>query len=222
MTEKPKDLRTVMLKRIRLSFTDALVEKKASSKENPDRKTHHFNIIEETGGKYSAENRAKIEAALIAAGEKQWKNPKAAEELLEDNPARLTWKKGERFKNKETGKVYAGYEGNMAFSVSGPGGGQKRPRLLDKYKRPVEHGDIADVFAGGYYADVIVSFYGTDKGSRGIFATCELIRSHQEGELLGGGFVLDDSMLDELDDLDDGDDGIDTPSATASDLTALL
>lgn len=214
-----RDPRTVTLKRIRASFMDALVEKQKTSDDPNAKARFNWNFIDETGGKYSEQNRARILAALKAAGEKAWKNPDAYKEIAEDNPKRVTFKKGDRFKNKE-GKIYAGYEGHYAFSVSGPNGGQKRPKLLDKYKRDVEEKDIGDVFYGGAYVDAIVSFYGTDKGSRGIFATCELIRSHQEGEPMAGGYRFDESDLDELDDLDD--DGMTSGGGSSGDLDDLL
>ena len=210
-TPKEKDPRTVTLKKVRLSFTDGIYEKQSTNPDDPDQKKFNFNVILEKtgpGSKYFAENHAKVIAAMEAAGIKAWKKADAHLSIAEDNPKRVTYKKGERFKSKED-KIYAGYEGNMAFSATGPSGGQKRPILRDKYKREVAEKDIQDVFYGGTYADVIVSFYGTDKGSRGIFATAELVRSHQEGERMGGGYVLSDDDLDELDDLGDpSDDGL--------------
>lgn len=214
------DPRTVVLKRVRGSFMDGLVEKQKTSDEPGAKEKFNWNFINEASSPTFAANNAKILEAIRAAGEKQWKNPDAWRDIQEEAPKRVTFRKGERFKNRE-GQVYAGYEGNTAFSVTGPNGGQKRPRLLDRHKRPVEEKDIADVFYGGSYVDAIVSFYGTDKGSRGIFATCELIRSHQEGEPMAGGYRFDESDLDELDDFEG--DGMGAPSAApASDLDGLL
>lgn len=207
MSATDKDPRTVTLKGVRLSFTDGIKEKRKTSDEPGALPRHNFNIILETGSKHQAENLAKVSAALKAAGEKQWKNENAYKDIAEDNPKRVCFKKGEKFKNKE-GKIYEGYEGNYASGVSGPGGGQKRPVLRDKYKRPVEEKDISDVFYSGSYADVIVSFFGTDKGSRGIFASCELVRSHQMGEAMAGGYHFNEEDLSDLDDFDDDDDGL--------------
>jgi hypothetical protein len=237
MAEKAeKDPRTVKLKGVRLSFTDALVEKKATSPENPDRKTHHLNIIIETTGpmaKHAEANKAAMTSAMKAAGEKQWKNPMAYKAIQEDSPKRVCFRKGDRFKNKE-GQIYAGYEGNYAFSCTGPGGGQRRPRLIDRYKRLVlpkgdaaptgtkleirniEVSEIDSLFYSGCYADVTVSVYGTDKGSRGIFSTIEMIRSHQQGERMAGGYMFDDADLDDLDDFGDPDDMDDDFDAPAS------
>lgn len=212
---KPKDPRTVILRKVRLSFTDGIKTKQQTNKDDPEAPfKYNFNIIVETSGegaKYSAENQAKIKAALEAAGEKAFKDKNAYISIAEDAPKRVCYREGKRFKNKE-GKVYAGYEGNFAFGVTGPKAGQKRPVLRDKYKREVAEADIEEVFYGGSYADVIVSFFGTEKGSRGIFATCELVRSHQDGEPMGGGYVFSADDLDELDDLGDADDDLDNLS----------
>lgn len=198
--EDKSDGRTVQLKRVRLSFTKRL-KNKAKTSDEAQKETHGCNIILEANTPHFKDNSAKVIAALKATGEKAFKNPDAYKDIAEDAPKRVCFRKGEKFKNKE-GKVYAGYEGNYAFSASGPSGGEKRPKLLDRHKRPVEVEDIDDVFYGGCYADVIVSFYGTDKGSRGIFATIEAIRSHQEGERMGGGVNVD---ADDFDDLEDDD-----------------
>lgn len=210
------DARTFWMKGVRLSFTDGLKDKKKPSGVEDAREKHSFNIIDETGGKYSEQNRANMAKAIEAACEKQWKDPKRHERIAEDAPKRVMWRKGEKFRNKE-GKVYAGYEGNMAMSVSGPRGGEKRPKLLDRHKREVEEKDILDVCYGGSYADVLVSVFGTDKGSAGIFATAEIVRSHQQGEHMGGGYNFDESDLDELDDLEDDDDGVGGPSDEVED-----
>lgn len=212
MATDTNDGRTVLLKGVRLSFTDALVEKKKSA-EDADPK-HNCNIILEASSKHFAENQKKCFSAMRAAGEKAWKNPEAFKAIAEDNPKRVCFKKGERFKNKESGEVYEGYAGNWAMSATGPNGGQKRPVLKDRHKRDVEAKDIADVFYSGTRADVYVSFFGTDKGSRGIFATVDLIRSHQEGDRMAGGFVLTEDKLNALDDLDDDLD--DAPSGNNS------
>jgi hypothetical protein len=144
------------------------------------------------------------------AGELKWKNADAFKTIQVDDPKRVCFRKGERFKSQKDGKVYAGYEGNLAISCGTPGGGQKRPKLLDRMKREVEEKDILDVMYGGTHADVILSFYGTDEGGRGIFCTGEAIRSHQEGERMGGGVYVD---ADDFDDMED--DGFDSGPSTA-------
>ncbi len=199
-TDENNDGRTVQLKRVRLSFTKRLKTKGKTSDE-ATKETHGLNIILDSKSPHHKENLAKCISALKAAGEKAFKNEDAYKDIAEDAPKRVCFRKGEKFKNRE-GKVYAGYEGNYAFGANGPSGGEKRPKLLDRHKRPVAEADINDVFYGGCYADVFVSFYGTEKGSRGIFATIEAIRSHQEGERMGGGVDVD---ADDFDDLPEDD-----------------
>jgi hypothetical protein len=225
--EDKSDGRSVQLKGIRLSFTDRIHEADKTSEES-DKLTHGCNFILESTSPHFAANKAKIEAALRIAGEKTWKNPDAYLQIQEDNPKRVTFRKGERFKNKE-GKIYAGYEGNYAFAANGPGGGLKRPKLLDRRKgilreqasreqleagKVFEVAKIPDIFYGGVIADAIVSFYGTDKGSRGMFATVEAIRSHEEGERMGGGGIYVDE--DDFDDIEDDDSFGSGPATTSA------
>jgi hypothetical protein len=215
--EDKSDGRTVQLKRVRLSFTKRLKTKGKTSDE-ATKETHGLNIIIDKSQPTFDANVAKCESALREAGKQAFKNENAYKDIAEDAPKRVCYRKGEKFKNKE-GKVYAGYEGNMAFGANGPSGGEKRPKLLDRHKRKVEEADINDVFYGGCYADVIVSFYGTEKGSRGIFATIEAIRSHQEGERMGGGVDVD---ADDFDDLPDDDDSFVGGSSSKDDDDLLL
>lgn len=194
--EEKSDGRSVQLKKVRLSFTKRLKTKGKTSDE-ATKETHGLNIILDA----DSENHRKCIGALKEAGKQAFKSEDAYVTIAEDAPKRVCFRKGERFKNKE-GKVYSGYEGKYGFSANGPSGGEKRPKLLDRRKRPVEEKDINDVFYGGCFADVVVSFYGTEKGSRGIFATIEAIRSHEEGERMGGGI---DVEADDFDDLEDDD-----------------
>lgn len=199
--EERGDGRTVQLKRVRLSFTDSLKEKKKTSDDPNAKPKHSLNVLLEKDSPNYAENHAKVMSAIKAAGLKEWKNEDAYLSIAEDAPKRVCYRDGTKWKNKE-GVVYSGYENAKAFSGSGPSGGQKRPKLLDRHKRPVAEEDILDVMYGGTYADVIVSFFGTDKGSRGIFCSVEAIRSHQEGERMGGGISVD---ADDFDDLEEDD-----------------
>lgn len=215
--EKKKDPRTVQLLGVRGSFTDALVEKKKTANTDDAKEKYGCNLILETTGpmaQYFEANKAKIRAALEAAGEQAWKNPDAYKGLMEDDPKRLCYRKGERFKNQETSEVYKGYAGNWAISGGTPGGGQRRPKLYDRRKREVPEKDIAEVFFGGCYFDVVVSFYGTDKGGRGIFCTIEAIRSREEGERMAGGWT---GGADAFDDLEDGADAFEGTSSSAAD-----
>lgn len=214
MATDTSDGRTVLLKGIRLSFTDGLYEKKKSAEDAAPK--HSTNIILEASSPHFEANKAACVAAMKAAGEKTWKQPEAYRTIADDNPKRVCFKRGERFKNGD-GVIYAGYEGNWAMSASGPSGGQKRPKLLDRHKRDVEVADIPDVMYSGVIADCYVSFFGTDKGSKGIFATVDLIRSRQEGDRMAGGFVATEERMSALDDLDDDDDLDAGPASGGSD-----
>jgi hypothetical protein len=206
---KPADPRTVRLKMVRLSFTDSLKDKKATVENGTPKHSCNL-IVVQTPGEYKLsqqaaalykDNLAKIQSAIKAACIEQWSKEDTWKEIQEDSPKRLCFRKGERFKNSD-GEVYKGYAGNWGISASGPKGGEHRPLLLDRYKRQVEEKDILEVMAGGYYGDVVVSFFGTDKGGKGLFCSVEAIRSRQEGERLGGG---PRASADDFDDLDDDD-----------------
>lgn len=212
-TVQQNDGRTVQLKGVRLSFV-GLKEKKATVEDGKPK--FSLNLLLESDRPGNEDNKKKIIAAIKAAGDKEFKNPDKHKEIAEDNPQRVCFRKGERFKNKETGEVYKGYAGNWAVSAGTPGAGQKRPKLLDRRKRPVEENDIDEVMYGGSYADVIVSFYGTKKGGPGIFCTVEAIRSHQEGEAMGGGISVSADDFDDMDDDDSFDDDVSGGGGTAS------
>lgn len=202
--DKKGDGRTVLLKHIRLSFTESLKDKKRTSEES-DKESHGCNFILEANDKHFEANKKKLMSAIRAACEAQWPGkPDKWKDIQEDAPKRLCFRKGASFKNRE-GEVYQGYAGNYALTAKGPSAGQKRPKLLDRHKRDVAYDDIEDVMYGGTYGDAVVSLYGTEKGSAGIFASIELIRSHQEGERMGGGSPDLDPFLSELDDLEDDD-----------------
>jgi hypothetical protein len=205
------DPRTVTLKRVRLSFTDSLKDMKKTSDDPNAKPKYSCNLILEKDQPEFEANKALVMGAIRAAGEREWKDPERYKIIQEDAPKRVCFRPGERFKNKE-GKVYDGYAGNFGLTCGTPGGGQKRPKLLDRRKRPVEENDILDVCYGGSYADAIVSFYGTEKGSAGIFCTLEVVRSREEGERRGGGGWSGD--VDEaFEDLGVADDSFDGPDA---------
>lgn len=212
--EKQKDPRTVQLRRVRLSFTDGLFEKRKTSDDENAKPKHTCNVILEKDQPHFADNKNKIMDGIRAAGDRAWKNEDAYKGIQEDSPKRVCFRPGERFKNKD-GKPYAGYEGNFGLTCGTPGAGQKRPKMYDRVKRNVAETDILDVCYGGSYADVVVSFYGTDKGSRGIFCVIEAIRSHQEGERMGGGGW--DGDADDFDDLEDAEDAFAGTASADSD-----
>lgn len=214
MTEATVNPRLVTLKKVRLSFTDSLTTAKATVKGGVPK--HSFNILLEPGLPETEANKAAVISALRAVGQEQWEKPEMFKTIAEDKPDRVSYRKGERFKNQESGEVYKGYEGCMVVPCAGPGGSKnpKRPVILDRKKTPIWHpakgaeniSKIADVCYSGTYADVKVEFYpvtGAESGGNGIFVACQLIRSRQEGDRMAGGYVVSDSDIDELDDLDD-------------------
>lgn len=208
MSDGQFDARTVQLKHVRLSFCDSLLHKKKTAKTDDAKEAHSANLILEKDDPHYQANYDKVVAALRAASEEKWVGkPDRWSEIAKDDPKRVCFRKGERFKNQTTGEIYAGYENNVAIAGKGPMGGQKRPKLLDRHKRPVEEKDILDVMYPGTYCDAIVSFFATDKGGLGVFCSIEAIRSHQEGERMSGGFDVDPDVFEDLE--DDGFGGAD-------------
>ena len=215
------DARVVMLKGVRLSFTESLKDKKASIENGPLK--HSCNILIENDQPGYEEKKQAIVAAMKAACVQKKKPEEFYKEIATDNPSRVSYRKGERFKNKQTREVYAGYADNWAIAGSGPSAGQKRPVLYSRNKRKLGApgqqecftvDDIPDIFYSGTYADVKVSMYYTDKGGDGLFATIESIRSLETGERMSGGGVT--TTADEYDDAED-DDAFDGASGSSSD-----
>lgn len=201
-----RDPRTVLLKRIRLRHPDIKEMGEYQGKLSFRQKlVIEFVGEDEKAKKYAQENKEKSVSAMKAACVEKWKKEDVWKGIQEDNPKRVSFRKGERFKSQETGVIYAGFEGNYGISTSGPSGGKFRPKLKDRYKRDVVEADIEAVFYDGVYCDAFVSFYGSDEGGRGVFASVELLRSWQEGEKFGHNFSYDEDELDDPDDLDDDD-----------------
>lgn len=233
-TDTKDDGRTVMLKGVPISFTDSL--ETASPTVEGGVPKHTTNVLVVTGSPNEKDNKAKIMSAMRAACMLEFGDDKADffKVISEDNPMRVSYRKGERFKNSETQEVYSGYAGNMVIAGAGPGGSKKpkRPKLFDRRKRVLreqatpeqiaagktfEVKDISDIFYSGAICDVKVSFYcvsGKDKGGNGLFATLEAIRSHEEGERMAGGRAVQTNE-DEFDDLEDDDD-LDTGSTSVA------
>ena len=211
--EVAADKRTVKLPRVRISFTDTLLTPGVANGVEDGRPSYGCNIILEKSHPNFAALDARIREALSEAGRQFNGKENLYKTVAEDNPKRVAYRNGNRFKNTD-GVIYDGYEGNFAISAKGPKAGRERPKLLDRRKRDVtrDDKDIPVVFYSGTYADVICSFYATDKGGQGIFCSIDAIRSHEEGERLGGGGItVTDDMFDDLPDDDafggDGDTG---------------
>ena len=200
--DKQPDLRRVTLKNVRLSFTDALREKKRSHPTGPLK--FGCNFINETAQPEFAANERAIKRAIEAAETKEF-GEKGVGKIARtvDDPKRIAYRAGEKFKNKE-GEIYGGYANNFGLTTKA----ERRPNLWDRHKRDVEVEDIEDVFQAGFYCDAIVSFYCTSKeeqGGNGLFASVEAIRSRQTGETFGAG---NNTKAEDFEDLADEDDGI--------------
>lgn len=212
LIDRDKTGRTIMVTG-RVSFAETLQEAKGS-KAQPDNPTHGANLIVLRDRPDFAETQAVIIKALEntcveAKRPKDWWKG-----LFEDDPKQLCLRKGERFKDRD-GKVYLGYEGNLIVVGKGPKAGKARPgKLMDRHKRPIEVKDINEVIYNGTLADMQIAFYYTDKhGPARITCSIEGIRSHQEGERLGGGGTyVDDDDFDTL----EADDSFDSGPATSS------
>lgn len=197
--EKKADGRQVTLKNVRLSFP-TLVEKRATIEGGKEKFSASFIIDPNTDD--GKTNIAAILKAVEAAEIAEFKEAGVLAKTVDD-PKRMAFRKGEKFKNQE-GEVYTGYAGMYAVAAKA----DKRPKLWDRQKRLVEVADIEDVFVAGYYCDAIIQFYCTSKkeqGGKGLFATVLGIRSRQEGETFG---ATNNASADDFDDLEDNfDDG---------------
>lgn len=209
--DKDSTGRTVIITGGRLSFGESLKDKAKPKKSEDDAKlTHGCNIILEKDHPDFKSNQDAVVSALKAAA-REFKRPEGWwKELFDEEYKQICFRQGRRFKNKETGEIYAGYEGNLVLAAKGPRGGENRPKLKDRRKRDVGYDDILDVCYNGTYGDFIVSFYATDKGGTDrITCSVEAIRSHEEGERMGGGGInIDDDDFDDMDDnsFDENDD----------------
>ena len=213
MIDRDTTGRTVLLTGVRISFGESLQEKKLVKGAN--RPTHHSNFIIPRDGKDFDKNVEVIKQALRNTCKEAKRPENWWEGLYQDEPKQLCFRDGRHSKDRE-GKIRAGYEGNLFIAAKGPKAGEERPsKMLDRHKRPVEEKDINDVFYNGTLCDAQIAFYYTDKhGSARITCSIEGLRSHQEGDRLGGGGTYVDA--DDFDDFEGDDDGFDSPSSTSS------
>lgn len=207
--------RTVLLTGVRASFGETLKDAKAPKNSAPGTKeTHGVNFLLERGQKDFEKNCEIIKSALRAAAREGKRKEDWWEDLFQNDPKQLAFRKGDRFKDKD-GNVYKGYEGNLVVIAKGPKGGMNRPKIMDRHKRDVEVKDINDVVYNGTYCDAVISWYFTDNGGTPrLTCSVEAIRSHQEGERLGGGGIYVEA--DDFDDMEGDDDGFDSPSQSSS------
>jgi hypothetical protein len=215
--EKDTTGRSVVLTNVRFSFGETLQEAKPPRKDPTGRKTHGCNLILERGSKDFESNKLAIVAALQAAAKEFGRPENWWKTLMDDSPKECSFRKGERFKDKDS-NVYKGYAENLIVVCKGPMGGADRPRIKDRMKRDVAVEDINTVVYNGTYGDCILSFYGTDNGGTPRL-TCSInaIRSYQEGERLGGGAIyVSDDDFDGFDNLEDDSFSPSKPAGSSS------
>lgn len=217
---KKDDGRTVLLKDCPISFTESLQTAKPTIKDGVPK--HTTNVLILPGSKNEVENKAKCISAIRAACLLEFGEGKEDffKVIAEDNPMRVAYRKGERFKNSESQEIYRGYEGAMVIAGAGPGGSKnpRRPKLFNRRRKVLDEindatgkpfftiNDIPEIFYSGVRCDCKISFYavsGKDLGGNGVFATIEALRSYEEGDRMAGGAAQ--TSADEFDDLDDGD-----------------
>lgn len=200
MSTEAENPRRAVLKNVRFSFTDGIVEKKAAVAGGVPKFGN--NLIIDPNAPEGPANLEACKKAIAAAEMEEWGKTGIVKDI--EDPKRVCFRPGAKFKNDE-GVIYNGYEGMVGITGKGPNGGKKRPKLLNRMKKEVAEEDIADVFAAGRYGDAIVDFYcisDKEKGGRGLFCSIMLLRSREEGELFGGG---NNASADELPDLEDED-----------------
>jgi hypothetical protein len=217
--------RTVTLTRVRASFAESLqVASLPKKNKDPSAKpTHGANWLLETGSPDFESNQAATISAMKAAA-REFKRPEDwYKTLMADDPKQCALRKGERFKT-DKGEIYKGYEGNLVLASKGPAAGKSRPQIRDRYKKVIEDvTKINEIVYNGSYCDVIISFYGTDNGGTArLTCSVEAVRSHQEGERLGGGGIyVDDDDFDTLEEDDSFDSGPKTGAASSGSLLDL-
>lgn len=182
----------VYIKQVRLSYPHLFEKQKAAEDAKP--KYSAAFLIDPTT-KIGKQNITKIKAAIEAAEEKKWKKTG-----FKYREGRCCFFDGNDNVDDE-GNVKPGYEDMMVIKAS-----NERPvDLRHRNKSKVDWDDERDTFYGGCYVEAILRLFGTENGgSKGVFATLELVRFHSKGDPFGAPPV-DDSILDDLDDLDDED-----------------
>ncbi|MEP1253732.1 MAG: ssDNA-binding protein, partial [Alphaproteobacteria bacterium] len=100
----------------------------------------------------------------------------------------------------DEGTIKDGYEDMMVIK-----GSNERPLDLRNRNKSRAEKD-SDPFYGGCYVEATLRLYGTEAGgSKGVFASLELVRFLEKGDPFGAPPV-DDSILDDYDDIEDDED----------------
>lgn len=185
------DPREVYLKNVRLSYPHLFEKQKANEEAKPK---YSAAFIIDPSTKVGKMNIKKIKAAIKASEQEKWKK-----DGLKYKQDRVCFFEGNDATNDE-GVVKSGYEDMWVIK-----GSNERP--LDLRHRNKDRVDSDDnPFYGGCFVEAILRLYGTDAGgSKGIFASLELVRYFGKGDAFGAP-PIDDSILDDLDDEDEDED----------------
>jgi len=183
----------VYLKNLRLSFPHLFEKQKATEDAKPK---YSAAFLIDPATKTGKQNIKKIKAAIEAAEEKKWKKTG-----LKYREGRCCFFDGNDNVDDE-GNVKSGYADMMVIKAS-----NERPvDLRHRNKSRVDWETERDTFYGGCYVEAILRLFGTENGgSKGVFASLELVRFTEKGEPFGAPPV-DDSILDDLDDEDEDED----------------
>ena len=188
------DPREVYLKGVRLSYPHLHEKQKATDDAKPK---FSATFLIDPSTKIGKMNIAKIEKAMDAACEMEFKKPRTKMRFKDD---RCCFKDGNDCLT-QNGDIKAGYEDMMAVSSSNP-----NPfTILGRNKKPVDPDNSP--FYGGCIVEGIVRFYGTKNGGApGLFASMEAIRFWDDGEHFGSPPVSADAFDDDDDEGGFGDD----------------
>jgi len=133
-----------------------------------------------------------IEAHMLKAANKKFGDKKGAAVL---KAAKLIGKVPLR--DGDIKADYDGFEGNMFLSAR-TAADKGRPQVVDNLRQPVVAGDKNAPY-DGCYADLIISFYGYDKGNNGIGCGLKVVQFRANGERFSGGGKPAD--LDDLEEI---------------------
>lgn len=128
---------------------------------------------------------AELKAAVLAVAKEKWgeKGESVLKLLKEDK--KVAFIEGP-YKNKKTGEVYAGFEGNWTLSTRNGGKSPMKPSAFDAQNKAVEASD--GVIYNGCFVDASIELYPQDN-TYGRRINCSLrgLRFAGHGESFGGG-----------------------------------
>jgi hypothetical protein len=133
-----------------------------------------------------------IEAQMLAAANKKFGDKKGAGVL---KAAKLIGKVPLR--DGDIKADYDGFEGNMFLSARSAED-KGRPQVVNNLRQPVQPGDPNAPY-DGCYADLVISFYGYDKGNNGIGCGLKVVQYRGKGDRFSGaGKPVDLDDLEEI------------------------